>query len=82
MRQKKTRDGCTVLKLTDSAGEKTTPWLVTSSLGDGDALDAALKHEGLTPVGGVAVPLIDKGKFSRCHQTLCGQFKTANWLLC
>ena len=34
-----------------------TQWLVTSSMGDGDAMDSALRHEGLTPVGGVAVPL-------------------------
>lgn len=30
-------------------------------MGDGEAMEAAIKHEGLTPVGGVAVPLEAKG---------------------
>lgn len=63
MRFRCTQEGCSLLRLTDGVRDVSTPWLVTSTLGDGEALDAALRYEGLTPVGGVAAPLTQQGEF-------------------
>lgn len=60
MKYKQTREGCHFLRLSEGPKDVCTQWLVTSSLGEGDAMEAALKIEGLTPVGGVAVALEQK----------------------
>ena len=66
MRYRQSREGCQFLKLSEGPHDRSTHWLVTSSMGDGDAMEAALRHDGLTPVGGVAVPLDKRGNFEYC----------------
>ena len=63
MRYKQSREVCHFLGLSDGVLDRSVHWLVTSSMGDWDALEIALRYEGLAPVGGMAVPLDQKCGF-------------------
>ncbi|XP_067941193.1 uncharacterized protein [Watersipora subatra] len=63
MRYKQSIEVCHFLGLSDRVLDRSVHWLVTSSMGDWDALEIALRYEGLAPVGGMAVPLDQKCGF-------------------
>ncbi|XP_067951782.1 sacsin-like [Watersipora subatra] len=60
MRYQQSIEVCHFLGLFDRVLDRSVHWLVISSMGDWDALEIALRYEGLAPVGGMAVPLDQK----------------------